>query len=142
MVFSFSIYLVWNANAKNIHILLWEIYRLLKSLISNIYIQRRKHFTMKCFVLLLRLKIRTFINLTTKTSTRKGGDDRISLLRQPHSNFFHIRSKLKMKKVIETWEHASHFIKFHRKKFCHVIFSCRMCCQSFNNDLDKTPLLE
>ena len=73
-----------------------------KSLMLNIYIQRRKHFTMKCFVLLLRLKIRTFINLTTKTSTRKGGDDRISLLRQPHSNFFHIRSKPTMKKVIET----------------------------------------
>ena len=85
-----------------IYIFYYERYRLPKSLISNIYIQRRKNFTMKYFLLLLRLKIRTFINLTTKTSTRKGGDDRISLLRQPHSNFFHIRSKLKMKKVIET----------------------------------------
>ena len=72
---------------------MWNVSITKNYLIFDILIQRRKHFTMKWFVLSLRLKIRTFINLTTKTSTRKGGDDRISLLRQPHSNFFHIRSK-------------------------------------------------
>ena len=154
MVFSFnsSICLGVMHTLKRYTHLFWKImlywFRLLHLisikkhyLIFYIYIQRRKHIAMKCFVLLLSLKIRTFINLTTKTSTRKGGDDRISLLRQPHSNFFHIRSKPMMKKVRD-FQTCITFQKFERKKFCDIIFSCSMWCQTFNNDLDKTPLLE
>ena len=142
MVFSFNICTVYILNVMHTVQQIYIFIDSKKSLILDIYIQRRKHFTMNCFVLLLRLKIRTFINLTTKTSTRKGGDDRISLLRQPHSNFFHIRLKPMMKKVIDL-KTCITFQKLSQKKvLSYHFFMYKLWCQTFNNDLDKTPLLE